>query len=167
MENPIVISIDRKVRPSEVFLRRGMAVLAAFFLLEGIMLSSGFMLPCFLMTAGYFVYKPVSKREYEYILENRVLTIERVSDYGRNVIWEIPFSSIQLLCRPDSPEAAPYRRGGSIPVKKYDYTSYLPEIPYFTLIAKEAGKQPVKLLLDLTPEAIDKIRKTVPESVRC
>ena len=54
MENSIVISVSRIVRPREVLLRRTMAVLAVVFLLQAIMFSTGFMLPCFLMTLCYF-----------------------------------------------------------------------------------------------------------------
>ena len=48
MNETIVISVSRKTRPAEVFLRRLMAALAILFLAQGILLSTGFMLPCFL-----------------------------------------------------------------------------------------------------------------------
>ena len=165
MEMPIVIAVDRKVRPSEVLLRRLMAVLAGVFLLQGILLSSGFMLPCFLMTLTYFAYRRLSRREYEYTLVEDILRIERVGDSGRRLLWEIPFDRVGLLCRPDAPEAAPYRKGGSVKVRKYDYTSYREEIPYYTMILEEEGKK-VKLLLDLTPEAIAMIRRKNPQAVK-
>ena len=45
MNETIVISVSRKTRPSEVFLRRLMAALAVLFLLQGILVSTGFMFP--------------------------------------------------------------------------------------------------------------------------
>ena len=54
MDGTIVISVSRVVRPREVLLRRVMAVLAVVFLLQAIMFSTGFMLPCFLMVLCYF-----------------------------------------------------------------------------------------------------------------
>lgn len=164
-EAAIVISVDRKARSSEIFLRRCMAVLTVVFLLQGIMISSGFMLPCFLMALGYFVYQHASKRQYEYTLDEEMLRVERVGDRGRRLLWEIPFSEIKLLCPADAPEAAPYRKGGSVKVKKYDYTSYRDDVPYYTLIAEDGGKT-VKLLLDLTPEAIRRVRRINPGAVR-
>ena len=165
MNQTVVISVSRTVRPREVLLRRLMAVLAAVFLAQGILFSTGFMLPCFLMTLCYFWFSHASRREYEYTLEDGLLRIERVSDRGRRVLHEIPFSEIRLLCRPDAPEAAPYRKGGSVRIRKVDYTSYREDVPYYTMIAAENG-QPLKLLLDLTEEGIRVLRRECREAVR-
>ncbi|MBR2853306.1 MAG: hypothetical protein IKE81_03185 [Clostridia bacterium] len=165
MENSIVISVSRIVRPREVLLRRTMAVLAVVFLLQAIMFSTGFMLPCFLMTLCYFWFSYASKREYEYTLDENSLKIERVSDRGRRVLHEIPYSAVKLLCRPDAPEALPYKKGGSIPIRKADYTSYRDDVPYYTMIAEEDGK-PLKLLLDLNEAAIRLIRRRNREAVK-
>ena len=78
---------------------------------------------------------------------------------------EIPFDRITLLCRPDAPEAMPYRKGGSVKVKKEDYTSYREDVPYYTMIVRDEPK-PLKLLLDLTPDAIRRIRRWNREAVR-
>ena len=164
MPNPLVISVSRKARPSETVIHRVMAALAVIFLLQGIFLSSGFMLPCFGMAACWFWYGYASKNEYEYTLADETLTIERVSDRGRRVMDIIPFSDIILICRPDAPEAMPYKKGGSIPVVKKDYTSYREGVPWYTLIAREDGKT-VKLLLDLTDEALRMIRRRHREAV--
>ena len=163
MDGTIVISVSRVVRPREVLLRRVMAVLAVVFLLQAIMFSTGFMLPCFLMVLCYFWFSYASKREYEYTLGDGVLKIERVSDRGRRVLHEIPFAAVKLLCKPDAPEALPYKKGGSIPVKKFDYTSYRDDVPYWTLIAEEDG-QVFKFLLDLTDEAVRLIRRQNPSA---
>ncbi|MER1994061.1 MAG: hypothetical protein ABS897_08510 [Eubacteriales bacterium] len=165
MDGTIVISVSRAVRPREVLLRRVMAVLAVVFLLQAIMFSTGFMLPCFLMVLCYFWFSYASKREYEYTLADGVLKIERVSDRGRRVLHEIPFAAVKLLCDPDAPEALPYKKGGSIPVRKYDYTSYRDDIPYRTLIAEEDG-QVFKFLLDLNDEAVRMIRRQNPSAVK-
>ena len=79
MDETIVISVSRETRPSEVFLRRLMAALAILFLAQGILLSTGFMLPCFLTALCYYWYRHASRREYEYTLEDGRLKIERVS----------------------------------------------------------------------------------------
>jgi hypothetical protein len=75
------------------------------------------------------------------------------------------FAAVKLLCDPDAPEALPYKKGGSIQVRKYDYTSYRDDIPYRTLIAEEDG-QVFKFLLDLNDEAVRMIRRQNPSAVK-
>ena len=165
MDETIVISVSRKTRPSETLLRRLMAALGVLFLLQGIIFSTAFMLPCFLMVLCWYWYGHASKREYEYTLEDRTVKIDRVSDRGRRRLYEIPADRILLLCEPDAPEAMPYKKGGSVKVKKEDYTSYREGVPYYTMIVRDEPR-PLKLLLDLTPEAIRLIRHWNREAVR-
>ena len=154
----ISIQIRREPRPSERALRVAMIALAALFLLLGILLSRGLMLPCFLMAMAYFWYSHATHREYEYILENEVLKIDRIMERGRVTLHEIPFREIQIVARPDDPAVAPYRKGGTAKALKRDYTSYAPGVPWYTVIAREDG-QTLKLLLDLNDAAIQSIRR--------
>ena len=50
-------------------------------------------------------------------------------------------------------------------VVKEDYTSYREDVPYYTMIVRDEPK-PLKLLLDLTPEAIRMIRCRKPQAVK-
>jgi len=161
----ITIQVSRAIRPSERALRGAMIALAALFLLSGILLSRGMMLPCFLMAAAAIWYGHAIRREYEYILENDALRIDRVMERGRVGLHEIPFRDIRVLARPDDPAVAPYRKGGGEEARKYDYTSYAPGVPWYTLIAREDGRT-VKLLLDLNDDAIRAIRRANREAVR-
>ncbi len=165
MNETVVISVSRAVRPRDVLLKWVMAALAVVFLLQAIMFSTGFMLPCFLMTGCFFWFSHASKREYEYTLEPDALKIERVSDRGRRLLYEIPYPEILLLCAPDAPEALPYKKGGTVPVKKEDFTSYREDVPYYTMIVKDEGK-PLKLLLDLNDESIRLIRRKNRDAVK-
>ena len=45
------------------------------------------------------------------------------------------------------------KNGGTEQLKKFDYTSYDDNIPYYTMIIKEDGRK-IKLLLDLTEEML-------------
>ena len=63
-----------------------------------------------------------------------------------------------LRAATDAPEALPYKKGGSIRVKKEDFTSYREGVPYYTVIVRDTPR-PLKLLLDLTPEALRLIRR--------
>ena len=162
----MVISVKRKERRSEKALRVIMIVLAVLFLLQGIVFSRGFMLPCMLMTGAYFWYSHASRREYEYTIGDGRMQIEQVSNTGRTVLHEINLADMEALAAPDDPCVARYKKGGQEKVPKFDYTSYEENRPYYTMITKEDG-QKIKLLLDLTPEAISFIRQANPSSVRC
>jgi len=162
----IVIAVQRKIRPSEKLLRSAMIVLAVLFLLEGVLFSTGFMLPCLLMTGACFWYGYAIRREYEYVLEDGWMRIYRVSDRGRFLQHEFLLTDIMLLARPDDPSAAPYRRGGSEKIKKFDYTSYRNDVPYYTMIVGSGGQR-IKLLLDLTQEAIACVRAANRAAVKC
>ena len=157
----ITIGVRRKTRRSEKLIRGAMIGFAVLFLLQAIVFSRGFMLPCFCMAIAYFIYAGVSKREYEYTLEDERLFIDRVSDHGRARLHEIPFADVEVIARPDAQSVAAYRKGGSISLPKHDYTSYDEDVPYYTVIAREDGKRE-KLLLDLTREAIAAIRRKNP-----
>ena len=162
----MVIAVKRKEKRSEKVLLGVMIFLAILFLLQGIIFSRAFMLPCLLMTGAYFWYSHASKREYEYTIEDEHMQIERVASSGRTVLHEINLANMEVLASPDDPSVARYKKGGAEKVPKYDYTSYEENRPYYTMIVKEDG-QKIKLLLDLTPEAISLIRQVNPASVRC
>lgn len=154
----IVIAVNRRPRPSERMLRGLMAGLAILFLILGISLSRGMMLPCFLMAVAYFVYSNASKRAWEYIIENGVMRIDRMTDHGRLTLHELSLRETVVLARPDDIAVAKYKKGGEVKVAKFDYTSYADGVPYYTLIIRENGRD-IKLLLDLTPAAIDAVRR--------
>lgn len=160
----MVIAVKRKGRPSEKALRGVMMGLAILFFLQGIIFSTSFMLPCFLMAGAYFWYSWASRREYEYTLEDGQMLIERVSDRGRAELHQFSLSDVEVLAPPDSPAVARYKKGGEEKVPKYDYTSYEDGVAFYTMIVKENG-QKIKLLLDLPPEAISMIRRASPKAV--
>ena len=60
---------------------------------------------------------------------------------------------------------AKYRKnGGTEKIPKFDYTSYEPEIPYYTMIIMENRKK-IKLLLDLEDDMIAAIKRMYPQKV--
>lgn len=162
----MIIAVKRKGRRSEKMLRGILIGLSLLCFLQGILFSTAFMLPCFLSTAFYFWYSFACRREYEYTLEDGQMTIERVSDRGRTVLHQFPLTDVEVLALPDSPAVARYKKkGGEEKLPKFDYTSYEDGVPYYTMIAQEDGKK-IKLLLDLTPEAISDIRRRNPQAVQ-
>ena len=60
---------------------------------------------------------------------------------------------------------AKYKKNtGTEKLKKYDYTSYEDDVPYYTMIIQEDGRK-IKLLLDLTEEMLHTMKTQFPERV--
>ena len=137
----IVEQVSRKKKHMSGALRKVMVIFAAIFVLMGITISQAFMLPGFLLALLYFAYDIFSQRDYEYTMENGQLTIDVI--YGKK-----------------------YRKKntGTEKLKKYDYTSYEDDVPYYTMIIQEDGRK-IKLLLDLTEEMLHTMKTQFPERV--
>ena len=77
----IVEQVSRKKKSMSGILRKVMVIFAVFFVVLGITISQSFMLAGFLLAGLYFVYDIFSRKDYEYTLENDVLTIDVI--YGK------------------------------------------------------------------------------------
>ena len=157
----IVEQVSRKKKHMSGALRKVMVIFAALFVLMGITISQAFMLPGFLLALLYFVYDIFSQRDYEYTMENGELTIDVI--YGKKYR-----KTAHVLKLEDMEVTAPHWHEkvskGTEKLKKYDYTSYEDDVPYYTMIIKEDG-QKIKLLLDLTEEMLHTIKTQFPEKV--
>ena len=96
--------------------------------------------------------------------ENGVLSIDVI--YGRKYRkhrHDLDLKELEVLAPNWHDAVAKYRiKGGTERLRKYDYTSYEDDIPYYTMIIKEDGKK-IKLLLDLTDEMMQRIKHMYPE----
>lgn len=166
MDNRIVTEVHRDKRTSARVLEIIMIVLAVLMLLAGIVFSRGFFLPCFLMAGLYFLYDRNAVKDYEYIYENKVLTIDVIKGrVSRSTAAEIPMDDVIIIAEHTSDAVAQYRKGaaeGNLP--KYDYTSYDDAIPYYTLIATVEGRK-VKVLLDLDNAMLSEMMRQYPRIV--
>ena len=72
----ITEQVTRKPKAMSGLLQKVMILFAVIFILLGIMISQGFMLPGFLLVLLYFFYSVLSQKEYEYVLEGQTLTID-------------------------------------------------------------------------------------------
>lgn len=143
-----------------------MAVLAVLFLLGGIFLSRGFMLPCFLMAGLYFVYDFLSGKDYEYTLDGRMLQIDVIYGGAKRAAKQLlNLDELEIVAPHDSELVEKYRKGGSEgDLPKFDYTSYEDSVPYYTMIIRENGRK-VKLLLDLDDDFLDSLRRLCPGKI--
>ncbi len=165
-QNKIVEQVIRAPRPLTRVLRAGMAVFAVLFLLSGIVVSRGFMLTGFLFTVLYYIYGIYSQKEYEYTLENHTLAIDIIwGKRYRRPAHVLDMETMETVAPNWHDAVAQYRkRGGSIKLSKYDYTSYEENTPYYTMIATENHKK-IKLLLDLSDPMLQAMKQSYPDRV--
>ena len=145
----IVEQVSRKKKHMSGALRKVMVIFAVLFVLMGITISQAFMLPGFLLALLYFVYDIFSQRDYEYTMENGQLTIDVI--YGKKYRKTAHVLNLE-------------ENSGTEKLKKYDYTSYEDDVPYYTMIIREDGRK-IKLLLDLTEEMLHTMKTQFPEKV--
>lgn len=166
MGNRIVTEVHRDKRASAKVLEAVMIVLAVLMLLAGIVFSRGFFLPCFLMAGLYFLYDRNAVKDYEYIYEDKVLTIDVIKGHvSRTTALEISMEDVEIVADHASDAVAQYRKGAAEGnLRKYDYTSYNDAIPYYTMIANVEGHK-VKLLLDLDEAMLSEMMRQYPRIV--
>ena len=162
----IVEQVSRKKKSMSGVLWKVMVLFAVIFVILGITISQSFMLAGFLLAALYFVFDIFSQKDYEYTLENDQLSIDVI--YGkkyRKTAHVLELKELEVVAPHWHESVAKYKKnGGTEQLKKYDYTSYDDNTPYYTMIIKEDGRK-IKLLLDLTEEMLHMIKTQHPEKV--
>ena len=162
----LIQQVKRKQKKMTGVLRKLMVVFGVFFVLLGIMISQAFMLAGFLLVALYFVFDVLSRKEYEYILDGKTLTIDVI--YGkryRKTAHIIDMTEMEVTAPNSHAAEAKYRKdGGGVRLPKFDYTSYEDDIPYYTMIVIE-DREKKKLLLDLNQELLFALKKQYPSKV--
>ena len=132
-----------------------MVVMAVVLVILAIIFDTGLMLPAFLFAVLYYIFSINTDREYEYCLENGVLTIAVIR--GKQ--------DMEVIAPNWHEAVAKYRKnGGTEKLKKFDYTSYDDNIPYYTMIVYE-NKEKIKLLLDLNDSMLEAVKRVYPQKV--
>lgn len=159
--------VSRKAKPGVKLLSGIMLVLSILFLLMGIIFDRGMLLLSMLMIIVYWIFNMESVRDYEYHLEKDVLTIDVIKGkQRRKTVQELEMAGLEVLAPNWHEAVAKYRKnGGTERVKKYDYTSYDDEIPYYTMIIRVDRYKKIKLLLDLDMEWLMAIKRKHPQKV--
>lgn len=161
----IVEQVTRKPKAMTGALRKIMIVFAVIFIIMGITISQGFMLPGFLLALLYFVYDVLSQREYEYVLEGKKLEIHVIlGKRYRRTDHVLDLDNLEVVAPSRHEKVAAYRKGGGIKLPKYDYTSYEEDTPYYTMIITE-DRERIKLLLDLSEGMLQAMKKAYPGRV--
>ncbi len=162
----IIGQVVRKPKAMSGVLKKMMVFFAVVFLLLGIMISQGFMLPGFLLVVLYFFYSVLSQREYEYVLEGQTLTIDVIlGKRYRRTAHILELNTMEATAPSRHEAVARYRKDtGTIHLPKYDYTSYEEDTPFYTMIVME-NRQKIKLLLDLSEEMLQALKRSYPDKV--
>ena len=162
----IVEQVSRKKKSMSGVLRKVMILFAVIFVIMGITISQSFMLAGFLLAALYFLFDIFSQKDYEYTLENDTLSIDVI--YGkkyRKTAHVLELKNMEVTAPHWHESVAKYKKnGGTEKLKKYDYTSYDDDTPYYTMIIREDGHK-IKLLLDLNEELLHAMKTQYPEKV--
>lgn len=143
-----------------------MVVFAIIFVCLAIIFNTGLMMPAFLFAALYYIFSTQTDKEYEYNLENGILTIDVIKGKRRRkTVHTLNLKDMEVVAPNWHEAVAQYRKeGGTVRLPKYDYTSYDDEVPYYTMIIME-NRQKIKLLLDLDGEMLDLMKRTYPQKV--
>ena len=83
----------------------------------------------------------------------------------KNIVKQLNLEEMEVTAPHYHEKVAKYKKNtGTEKLKKYDYTSYEDDVPYYTMIIQEDGRK-IKLLLDLTEEMLHTMKTQFPERV--
>ena len=162
----MVKEVHRRVKTSTKVLKKVMIFLCVLFILAGIVLDRGMMFLALLMAGLYFLYDAYSEKDYEYVLDGNIFTITVIhAKRRRREVHELDIKNMEVVAPNWHEAVAKYRRnGGTEKLPKYDYTSYEPDIPYYTMIIME-NRRKIKLLLDLEDDMIRAMKRMYADRV--
>ena len=152
--------VSRVQKRSSKFFTGIMLAFSILFLLMGIIFDRGMLFLSMLSVWMYWLYSLQSVTDYEYHLEDGNFTVDVIKGKRRRKrVQELEIKDLEILAPNWHETVAKYRKnGGTEKLKKYDYTSYDDDIPYYTMIIY-SGKEKVKLLLDLDEEWLREIKR--------
>ncbi len=166
MNYKMVKQVHRRIKTSTKILSKTMIVMCVLFLLSGILLDRGMMLLALLTAGMYFIYEANSVKDYEYVMEGTNFTIAVIHGRRRRrEEHELDLKNLEVVAPNWHEAVAKYRlKGGTERLPKYDYTSYEPDVPYYTMIITE-NQRKIKLLLDLPEDMLQAMKRINPQKV--
>lgn len=152
--------VSRKAKPMAKVFTVTMLVMSILFLLMGIIFDRGMLFLSMLAVLMYWLNSYQTVTDYEYHVEDGILTIDVIKGKQRRKrVHELDLKDMEVVAPNWHDAVAKYRKnGGTEQLKKFDYTSYDDEIPYYTMIIYE-NKKKIKLLLDLDEEWLQMLKR--------
>ncbi len=167
MDYNIIKTVDRKSKRFSKLLSRLIIIFAVLFVILGIIFQNGYFLPAILLALLYYFYISQTDTGYEYSFGNDAFTVDVIKGRGRRKTKQtLYYDDIEVVAPPNHETVLKYKKnGGTEKIKKYDYTSYDDDIPYYTMIIKKEGGEKIKLLLDLDEELLHFLKIRYPQKV--
>lgn len=158
--------VTRKPRKSSKVFNILLVTMSILFILMGIIFDRGMLFLSILSILMYWLNSFQSLRDYEYHMEDGRLTVDVIQGKRRRKrAQELELKNLEVIAPNWHEVVAKYRKnGGTEHLKKYDYTSYEDDIPYYTMIIYD-GKRKIKVLMDFDEEWLLKIKQWYPEKV--
>lgn len=158
--------VTRKPRKSYKVFNILLVTMSVLFILMGIIFDRGMLFLSVLSVLMYWLNSFQSLRDYEYHMEDGKLTVDVIQGKRRRKrAQELDLRNLEVLAPNWHEAVAKYRKnGGTEHLKKYDYTSYEDDIPYYTMIIHDS-KRKIKLLMDFDEEWLLKIKQWYPDKV--
>lgn len=168
MNYRLVKEVQKRTRKSTDLLKKAMVFLCVLFVLAGIVMDRGMMFLALLTAGMYFLYDAYGTEDYEYVMEDNVFTIIVIRGKRfRKTAHQLDLKDLEVVAPSRHQAVARYRKkGGEEKLPKFDYTSYDPDIPYYTMIITE-NKRKIKLLLDLEEDMLRSMKRMYPDKVFC
>lgn len=166
MDYKMVKEVQKRVKTSAKWFKQIMFLMCILFLLMGIILDRGMIFLALLAAGMYFLYDIYSVKDYEYVMEGKKFTIAVIrAKRIRDSRHELNLENLEVVAPSGHEAVAKYRKkGGTEKLPKYDYTSYEPDIPYYTMIITE-NRRKIKLLLDLEEDMLHAMKRMYPSKV--
>ncbi len=158
--------VDRKPKKFSKVLPKVMVAFAVIFILLGILFESGYFLPAFCLAALYYFYTAFTNTGYDYTFEQETFSIDVIKGKRRRKTEHVLYyKNLEVIAPPNHEAVAKYKKsGGTEKIKKYDYTSYEDDIPYYTVIVTKNDVK-IKILMDLDEEILRHIKLRYPQKV--
>lgn len=166
MDYSLTQQVTRKQKKHFKLLSRLMVVFAIIFVVLGIIFQNGYFMPAFLMAALYYFFTIWGDKSYEYTFETDKFSVDVIRGKRRRKTEHVLYyKNIEVVAPPDHESVAKYKKnGGTEQLKKFDYTSYEDDIPYYTMIVYK-NEEKLKLLLDLNEETLRFLKVRYPMKV--
>lgn len=158
--------VTRRQKKSAKVFNILLVTMSVLFILMGIIFDRGMLLLSILSILMYWLNSFQSLRDYEYHMEDGRLTVDVIQGKRRRKrAQELELKNLEVIAPNWHEAVAKYRKnGGTEHLKKYDYTSYEDDIPYYTMIIHD-GKRKIKVLMDFDEEWLLKMKQWYPEKV--
>lgn len=158
--------VTRRQKKSAKVFNILLVTMSVLFILMGIIFDRGMLFLSILSILMYWLNSFQSLRDYEYHMEDGRLTVDVIQGKRRRKrAQELELKNLEVIAPNWHEAVAKYRKnGGTEHLKKYDYTSYEDDIPYYTMIIHD-GKRKIKVLMDFDDEWLLKIKQWYPEKV--